>query len=43
VTNLIGNCVATLAVARWDGALDVERARAVLRGDIMIDDPAVAS
>jgi aerobic C4-dicarboxylate transport protein len=43
VTNLIGNCVATLAVARWDGALDVERARAVLRGDIVIDDPAVAA
>ncbi len=41
VTNLIGNCVATLAVARWDGALDVERARAVLRGISLIDDPAV--
>ncbi|WP_336966429.1 C4-dicarboxylate transporter DctA [Sphingobium aquiterrae] len=33
VTNLIGNGVATLAVARWDGALDVARARAVLHGD----------
>jgi aerobic C4-dicarboxylate transport protein len=43
VTNLIGNCVATLAVARWDGALDLERARAVLRGDVVIDDPAVAA
>ena len=30
VTNLIGNCVATLVVARWDGALDIERARLVL-------------
>jgi len=30
VTNLIGNSVATVAVARWDGALDVERARAIL-------------
>lgn len=30
VTNLIGNCVATLVVARWDGALDMERARLVL-------------
>ena len=30
VTNLIGNSVATVAVARWDGALDVAQARAVL-------------
>jgi Na+/H+-dicarboxylate symporter len=33
VVNLIGNSVATVAVARWDGALDLERARAVLRGE----------
>ncbi|MBE1529023.1 aerobic C4-dicarboxylate transport protein [Sphingopyxis sp. OAS728] len=32
VTNLIGNGVATLAVARWDGALDRQRAEAVLSG-----------
>src|SRR5882757_2247712 len=30
VTNLIGNSVATVAIARWDGALDLERARAIL-------------
>ncbi|MDC6128081.1 cation:dicarboxylase symporter family transporter [Burkholderia gladioli] len=30
VTNLIGNGVATVVVARWDGALDMDRARAVL-------------
>ena len=30
VTNLIGNAVATVAIARWDNALDMERARAVL-------------
>jgi len=30
VTNLIGNCVATLVVARWDGALDLKRTRLVL-------------
>lgn len=30
VTNLIGNSVATVAVARWDDALDLARARAVL-------------
>ena len=33
VVNLIGNSVATVAVARWDGALDLDRARAVLRGE----------
>ncbi len=32
VTNLIGNSVATLAVARWEGELDLDRARAVLSG-----------
>jgi aerobic C4-dicarboxylate transport protein len=30
ITNLIGNGVATLAVARWEGALDVDRMRARL-------------
>jgi aerobic C4-dicarboxylate transport protein len=32
LTNLIGNGVATVAIARWDGALDLPRARAVLAG-----------
>lgn len=32
ITNLIGNAVAAMVVARWDGALDLERARAVLDG-----------
>ena len=32
ITNLIGNAVAAMVVARWDGALDLERARAVLEG-----------
>jgi aerobic C4-dicarboxylate transport protein len=32
LTNLIGNAVATIVVARWDGALDMERARLVLNG-----------
>jgi aerobic C4-dicarboxylate transport protein len=31
VTNLIGNSVATVAIAKWDGALDVVRAREVLK------------
>ncbi len=33
LTNLVGNAVATLVVARWEGRLDLERARAVLRGE----------
>jgi aerobic C4-dicarboxylate transport protein len=32
VTNLIGNCVATMVVARWDGALDLKRANRILDG-----------
>ena len=27
ITNLIGNAVATMVIAKWDGALDLERAR----------------
>jgi aerobic C4-dicarboxylate transport protein len=30
ITNLIGNGVATLVVARWEGAIDVARARQIL-------------
>ncbi len=30
LTNLVGNAVATLVVARWEGALDLEKARATL-------------
>ena len=30
LTNMMGNAVATLVVARWEGDLDVERARAVI-------------
>jgi aerobic C4-dicarboxylate transport protein len=33
ITNLIGNSVATMAVARWEGALDLETAHQVLNGD----------
>jgi len=32
ITNLIGNAVATMVVAKWDGALDLDRARAILDG-----------
>jgi len=30
ITNLIGNAVATMAIARWNGALDLARARRIL-------------
>lgn len=32
ITNLIGNGVATVVVSRWEGELDIERARRVLAG-----------
>jgi aerobic C4-dicarboxylate transport protein len=41
VTNLIGNAIATVAVARWEGELDLPRARAVLNGDVPLDDEGV--
>ena len=34
ITNLIGNAVATMVVAKWDGALDLERANAILNGEL---------
>jgi aerobic C4-dicarboxylate transport protein len=33
ITNLIGNAVATMVVAKWDGALDLARANAILEGN----------
>ncbi len=33
ITNLIGNGVATMFVAKWEGALDLERAREVLAAE----------
>jgi aerobic C4-dicarboxylate transport protein len=32
ITNLIGNAVATMVIAKWDGGLDIRRARLVLDG-----------
>jgi aerobic C4-dicarboxylate transport protein len=43
ITNLIGNTVATIAVARWDGALDVERCRRVLNGEPALELPGEPS
>jgi len=35
LTNLAGNAVATIVVARWEGGLDLAKARAVLDGEIV--------
>jgi aerobic C4-dicarboxylate transport protein len=35
--NLIGNCVATVVVAAWEGDLDRVKARHVLDGDEVVD------
>src|ERR1700761_6231394 len=35
--NLIGNCVATVVVAAWEGDLDRDRAKRVLEGDVLVD------
>ncbi len=52
ITNLIGNGVATMVIAKWEGALDMEQARAVLARDparmaaepeIVADSAAVAA
>ena len=37
--NYIGNCVATVAIASWEGDIDRERAHRVLNGEI---DPTTA-
>ena len=37
ITNLIGNAVATVAIARWDNAFDLERARGILARDTVDD------
>ena len=46
LTNLIGNCVATVVVGVWEKDIDKERARRVLDGDIAVEtgepEPAVA-
>jgi aerobic C4-dicarboxylate transport protein len=34
ITNLIGNAVATMVIAKWDGALDLARARRILNGEL---------
>ena len=41
LVNVIGCFVATIVVARWEGQLDMERARAVLADHENYDSPAV--
>src|ERR1051325_249697 len=38
ITNLIGNAVATMVVAKWNGSLDLDRARRVLDGESVDDE-----
>ena len=35
--NLIGNCVATVVIAAWEGDLDLATARRVLDGEVQVD------
>ena len=35
--NLLGNCVATFVVAKWEGQLDKDRMRRVLAGEDVAD------
>jgi aerobic C4-dicarboxylate transport protein len=37
ITNLIGNAVATMVVAKWNGSLDLERVRRILDGEQPVD------
>lgn len=41
--NLVGNCVATVAVAAWEGDIDMARARAMLDGQAPAPAPEPAS
>ena len=39
LTNLVGNAVATIVVARWENELDVERLNAAMNGKPMVIEP----
>ncbi|MCY1384536.1 C4-dicarboxylate transport protein [compost metagenome] len=39
LTNLVGNAVATIVVARWENELDVERLNAAMNGRPMVIEP----
>jgi hypothetical protein len=42
ITNLIGNGVATLVIARWENAVNMQRVRAMLDGEAVVDVPVAA-
>jgi len=37
LTNLVGNSVATVVIAKWEGALDTARMQRVLKGETVVD------
>jgi aerobic C4-dicarboxylate transport protein len=41
LTNMVGNSVATLVVAKWEGVFDADRARRVLNGEDQIDEMSI--
>jgi aerobic C4-dicarboxylate transport protein len=41
LTNLVGNAVATITVARWEGQFNLARARHVLNGNLAAAEDAV--
>ena len=43
ITNLIGNGVATIAVARWEGVLDLDKMRSAFASPPAAPEPAVAA
>ncbi len=42
LTNLVGNGVATIVVAKWEGEFDAERARRVLNGELLVREEELA-
>jgi Na+/H+-dicarboxylate symporter len=42
LTNLVGNGVATIVVAKWENEFDAERARSVLDGEAVEIDGEIA-
>ena len=42
LVNVIGNAVATIVIARWEGQLDRERMQAVLSGRLPAEDYSVS-
>jgi aerobic C4-dicarboxylate transport protein len=38
VTNLVGNCVATVVIAFWENDIDSDRAQSVLNGEAKVSE-----